>query len=198
MREMSACARKRECVCMCARKVTFTLSFCSSRMNGKTIKASNGQAGANPTKLSKQLCNAGNLLPPCRNLASILFWASLFSKRTIKGSSDLHTNHSLQVVLLRVLCRWIQGSIGAEWIAAEPSTNGPTGSNGSIFRTMESGIRIFFATKFFFHDSTVDSVVGVVDDVAVEVNVVVVVVDVMKLLVARSLLNFGRQISFTV
>ena len=122
-RDECVCEKERVRVCMCARKVTFTLSFCSSRMNGKTIKASNGQAGANPTKLSKQLCNSGNLLPPCRNLASILFWASLFSKRTIKGSSDLHTNHSLQVVLLRVLCRWIQGSIGAEWIAVDEWTH---------------------------------------------------------------------------
>ena len=64
---------------------------------------------------------------------------------------------------------------------------------------MESGIRIFFATKFFFHDSTVDAVVNVVVGVVVvSVVVVVVVVDVMKLLVARSFLSFGRQISFTV
>ena len=67
---------------------------------------------------------------------------------------------------------------------------------------MESGIRIFFATKFFFHDSTVDAVVDAVVDVdvvSVVVNVVVVVVvDVMKLLVARSFLSFGRQISLIV
>ena len=68
---------------------------------------------------------------------------------------------------------------------------------------MESGIRIFFATKFFFHDSTVDAVVDAVVDVdvisvVVNVVVVVIVVDVMKLLVARSFLSFGRKISFTV